>query len=165
MVNFDCIAEFAHQLELPLDRVWEATHSSARNEIARDASEPIAKSEHFGVELSSERFDSVEIARDCLLLQLDLVKLSAENIQFLIQTRLKRKNNNLYVYTVAILVPGVQVAARAGALSSPSLCRERQPQVGSLLLLGREQLRNEIINSIYYTQTQSRRGIQMHAFI
>ena len=32
-------------------------------------------------------------------------------------------------------------------LSSPSLCREKQPQVGSLLLLGREQLRNEIILS------------------
>ena len=68
---------------------------------------------------------------------------------------------------MAILVPGVQVVARAGALSSPSLCREKQPQVGSLLLLGREQLRNEIVLSyiILRIQTQSRRGIQMQVLI
>ena len=73
----------------------------------------------------------------------------------------------LFVFTiVAILVPGVQVAARAGALSSPSLCRERQPLVGSLLLLGREQLRNEIILSrIMYTNAELTRDTNASPYI
>ena len=78
---------------------------------------------------------------------------------------MRSRSKDVYIIsTVAILVPGVQVDARAGALSSPSLCRKIQPQVGSLLLLGREQLRNEIILP-YITQPQSRRGTQMQVLI